>query len=396
MAETASLTADAAALRVAVAQRFAGGFAIDARLDVDLRPGSTLVLFGPSGAGKSTILRQIAGLERPDAGVIRFDGDLWCDIERGVWSPPQSRRIGLVFQEPTLFPHLTVRQNIVYGVKTTRWVRPRSDLGSSGAVTAAGIRVRPWSDPDLAVAGIAKLLGIEGLENRYPRALSGGEEQRVALARALAPDPRLLLLDEPFASLDAPARVRLRRELRALLQTTGTPAILVTHDRTEALALGDTVAVVIGGRVRQIGPVCDVFSRPDDAAIAASLGIEAVLPAQVAGSSGGMIHVAVGEVRLQVAEREPFAIGAGVYACVRAEDVTLETLSSGHASTRNHLAARVISIASEGPIDRVTLDCGFALDALITRQSREELRLTPGSDVIAAIKATSIHLVPRF
>ena len=240
------------------------------------------------------------------------------------------------------------------------------------------------------------MLGIEGLENRYPRALSGGEEQRVALARALAPDPRLLLLDEPFASLDAPARVRLRRELRALLQTTGTPAILVTHDRTEALALGDTVAVVIGGRVRQIGPVCDVFSRPDDAAIAASLGIEAVLPAQVAGSSGGMIHVAVGEVRLQVAEREPFAIGAGVYACVRAEDVTLETLSSGHASTRNHLAARVISIASEGPIDRVTLDCGFALDALITRQSREELRLTPGSDVIAAIKATSIHLVPRF
>jgi molybdate transport system ATP-binding protein len=389
MAETASLTARAAALRVAVAQQFAGGFAIDARLDVDLRPASMLVLFGPSGAGKTTILRQIAGLERPDAGVIRFDGDLWCDIERGVWSPPQSRRIGLVFQEPTLFPHLTVRQNIVYGVRTTHRVRPRSD-------PASGDRVRPGSDPDLTVARIAKLLGIEDLENRYPRALSGGEGQRVALARALAPDPRLLLLDEPFASLDAPARVRLRRELRALLQTTGTPAILVTHDRTEALALGDTVAVLIGGRVRQVGPVSDVFSHPDDASIAASLGIEAVLPAQVAGSSGGMIHVAVGEVRLQVAEREPFAIGAAVYACVRAEDVTLETLSPGHASTRNHLAARVVSIASEGPIDRVTLDCGFALDALITRQSRDELRLTPGVEVIAAIKATSIHLVPRF
>ena len=119
MAEAASLTAGAAALHVAVAQRFAGGFAIDARLDVDLRPGSMLVLFGPSGAGKTTILRQIAGLERPDAGVIRFDGDLWCDIAQGVWSPPQSRRIGLVFQEPTLFPHLTVRQNIVYGVRST-------------------------------------------------------------------------------------------------------------------------------------------------------------------------------------------------------------------------------------------------------------------------------------
>jgi molybdate transport system ATP-binding protein len=389
MAETASLTAGAAALRVAVAQRFASGFAIDARLDVDLRPGSMLVLFGPSGAGKTTILRQIAGIERPNAGVIRFDGDLWCDIAQGVWSPPQSRRIGLVFQEPTLFPHLTVRQNIVYGVRTTRRVRPRSD-------PASGDRVRPGSDPDLTVARIAKLLGIEDLENRYPRALSGGEGQRVALARALAPAPRLLLLDEPFASLDAPTRVRLRREVRALLQATGTPAILVTHDRIEALALGDTVAVVIDGRIRQVGPVSDVFSHPADAAIAASLGIEVVLPAQVAGSSGGMIHVTVGEVRLQVAEREPFAIGAAVYACVRAEDVTLETLSAGRASTRNHLAARVISIASEGPIDRVTLDCGFALDALITRQSRDELHLTPGAEVIAAIKATSIHLVPRF
>ena len=140
------------------------------------------------------------------------------------------------------------------------------------------------------------MLGIGDLGNRYPRALSGGEAQRVALARALAPDPRLLLLDEPFASLDAPTRLRLRREVRALLQTTGTPAILVTHDRTEALAMGDTVAVVIGGRVRQVGPVGDVFSRPADADVAASLGIEAVLPAHVIASSGGLIEVAVDDV----------------------------------------------------------------------------------------------------
>jgi molybdate transport system ATP-binding protein len=233
------------------------------------------------------------------------------------------------------------------------------------------------------------------LGNRYPAALSGGEAQRVALARALAPDPRLLLLDEPFASLDAPTRLRLRRDVRALLQTTGTPAILVTHDRAEALAMGDTVAVIIGGRVRQVGQISDVFSRPADAEIAASLGIETVLPARVVGSSGGVIEVAVGEVTLHVAEREPMAPGTGVYACVRAEDVTLETRSPGHASTRNHLAAHVISIASEGPIDRVTLDCGFTLDALITRRSREELGLAPGAPVTAAIKATSVHIVPR-
>ena len=247
-----------------------------------------------------------------------------------------------------------------------------------------------------SVEEIVMMLGIADLGNRYPRALSGGEAQRVALARALAPDPRLLLLDEPFASLDAPTRLRLRREVRALLQTTGTPAILVTHDRTEALAMGDTVAVVIGGRVRQVGPVSDVFGRPADAEIAASLGIEAVLPAHVVASSGGVIEVAVGAVILHVAEREPIAPGSDVYACIRAEDVTLETRSPGQASTRNHLAAHVVSIASEGPIERVTLDCGFALDALITRRSREELNLAPGAQVTAAIKATSVHLVPRF
>jgi molybdate transport system ATP-binding protein len=218
----------------------------------------------------------------------------------------------------------------------------------------------------------------------------------VAVARALAPDPQLLLLDEPFASLDAPTRLRLRREVRALLQTTGTPAILVTHDRGEALAMGDAVAVVIGGRVRQVGPVSDVFSRPVDAAVAEALGIEAVLPAHVVASSGGVIEVAVGGVVLHVAEREPIAAGSGVYACIRAEDVTLETRSAGLASTRNHLAGTVVAIASEGPIERVSLDCGFALDALITRRSREELQLTPGAHVTAAIKATSVHLVPRF
>jgi molybdate transport system ATP-binding protein len=383
MAETAPLAA-ASTLHLAVRQRLPGGFAIDACLDVDLRPGSMLVLFGPSGAGKTTILRQIAGLERPDAGTIRFSGETWCDTARGIWRPPQARRVSLVFQEPTLFPHLTVRKNISYGIR----VRPGSD-------PVAGGRVRPRSDPDLAVAGIAKLLGIEELENRYPRALSGGEAQRVALARALAPDPQLLLLDEPFAALDAPTRLRLRRDVRALLQTTGTLAILVTHDRTEALALGDIVAVVIGGRVRQIGVVSDVFSRPADADIAASLGIEAVLPARVIESSSGLVSVAVDDVTLHVAEREPIAPGAGVFACIRAEDVTLETHAAGQASTRNHLAARVVSIASEGPIDRVTLDCGFALDALITRRSRDELDLAPGVPVTAAIKATSIHLVPR-
>jgi molybdate transport system ATP-binding protein len=384
--------AEAAALSVQLEQRFAGGFMVAPAIDVEMRPGTVLVLFGPSGAGKTTILRQIAGLERPDAGSIRFGGEVWCDTARQTWRSPQSRRVGVVFQEPTLFPHLTVRDNICYGIRG-------SDPGQTLTQNSPGVmseRVRSRSDPGLSVARIEQMLGIGDLGNRYPRVLSGGEAQRVALARALAPDPGLLLLDEPFASLDAPTRLRLRRELRALLQTLGTPAILVTHDRTEALAMGDTIAVVIGGRIRQAGPIGDVFSRPADADIAASLGVDAVLPARVAGSSGGVIEVAIGELLLHVAEREPIAPGTFVYACLRAEDVTLEMGTPGQASARNHLTARVVSIASEGPIDRVTLDCGFALDALITRRSREEMHLAPGAHVTAAIKATSVHLIPRF
>jgi molybdate transport system ATP-binding protein len=365
-------------LQIKVARRFTSGFQLSAEMDVELAAGSILVLFGPSGAGKTTVLRQLAGLERPDAGTIRFDSEVWCDVAAGVWRPPQDRHIGLVFQDPTLFPHLTVRNNIHYGV------RPGSDRGRTG--------VGPGSDP---VVEIATLLGVRDLENRHPRELSGGEAQRVALARALAPRPRLLLLDEPFASLDMPTRARLRRDVRGLLHRTGTPAILVTHDRIEALAMGDAVVVMIGGRVRQAGPISDVFSHPADVDVAASLGIEAVVPARILSSSGGLLEVAVGSVVLQVAERDALAPGADVYACIRAEDVTLATQLSTHASARNHLAARVVGISAEGPVDRVSLDCGFTLDALITRRSREELGLAPGSPVTAAIKATNVHLVPR-
>jgi molybdate transport system ATP-binding protein len=353
-----------------------GGIPLDIRLEVPA--GRCLALAGPSGAGKTTILRQIAGFERPDSGIIRFGDSVWCDTAAGVWESPQSRRLGVVFQDPTLFPHLTVRANIGYGV------RPGSDPGQT--------QVRPGSD---LVADVATLLGVEDLGNRYPRSLSGGEAQRVALARALATAPRLLLLDEPFAALDAPTRTRLRRDVRALLEHTGTPAILVTHDRAEALAMGDSVAVLVGGRVRQAGPVSEVFSRPADPGVAASLGIEAVLPARVIGSADGLSEVAVGDVVLHVAEREPMTPGAAVYACIRAEDVTIETRAPGQASTRNHLAARIVSIAAEGPIERVTLECGFVIDALITRRSREELNLAPGMTITAAIKATSIHLIRR-
>jgi molybdate transport system ATP-binding protein len=330
------------------------------------------VLFGPSGAGKSTVLRQLAGLERPDRGLIRFGGETWFDRDAGVWHSPQQRHVGIVSQEPTLFPHLSVRDNVEYGIAA----RPRE------------VRASRTSE-------LAEVLGVMPLLARRPRELSGGEARRVAMARALAPSPRLALLDEPLAALDAPARARLRRDIRGVLQRTGTPAVLVTHDRSEALAMGDRIAVLIAGRVRQVGAVSDVFSRPADAAVAASVGVEAVVPAQVVGARDGLLSVAVGDIVLQVAERDEMPVGSTVYACIRAEDVTLEQ-SAAHASTRNHLAARVVAVSAEGPVDRVMLDCGFPLDALITLRAREELQLECGGSITAAIKATSIHLVARF
>jgi molybdenum ABC transporter ATP-binding protein len=353
-------------LSVHAAQELATGFAAAPSFDALLPPGAILVLFGPSGAGKTTMLRQIAGLERPQRGTIRFGGSVWFDAAANVWVPPQQRGTSLVFQQAALFPHLSVRANIGYAAASS----PRVDE-------------------------LAALLDITQLLDRQPRALSGGESQRVSLARALAPRPRLALLDEPFASLDVPARIRLRRDLRALLHRTGTPAVLVTHDRAEAMSMGDSIAVVLDGRVRQIGPVAEVFSRPVDADVAAALGVEAVLPARVVDESGGVLTVAVGASRIYVAEREQIPIGTEVFACIRAEDVSLELQSPAHASARNHLPARVVAVAPEGPIDRVAIDCGFPLDALITRQARQELALAPGAAVTAAIKATSVHLVPR-
>jgi molybdopterin-binding protein len=381
-------------LAVSVVERFASGFAFEASLDVEIAGGSILVVFGPSGAGKTTLLRLIAGLERPTAGRVAFDGSVWLDTRAGIWEPPQRRRVGIVFQEPTLFPHLTVGENIRYA----RALRP----GGGEAVMSTAedrshaepIAVRAQSDGD-PIARISRLLRVTELEPRHPGALSGGEARRVALARALAANPRLLLLDEPFAALDAPTRARLRRDVRALLQSTGTPAILVTHDRGEAIAIGDSVAVVVGGRVRQTGAIEDVFGRPVDAEVAASVGVESVVPARVVEIADGVVAVAVGAVTLHAAERDVLAPGVQVYACIRAEDVALETRAAGEASARNHLPARVVHITAEGPIERIALDCGFPLDAVITRRSREQLRLEPGMTVTAVVKATSVHLVPR-
>ncbi len=369
MANTLIVPADR--VTVDLMHRFASGVDVHASIDQSVPAGSILVLFGPSGAGKTTILRAVAGLLRPDNGRITLGGTTWYDSDSRRFVPPQTRGVGYVTQDTALFPHLTVRQNVEYGlVRAAREVR------------------RKITDHYI------ELVGLGGLEARYPRQLSGGQVQRVALARALAPVPRLLLLDEPFGALDATTRRTLRLELRTILRKTGTSAILVTHDRLEAMAMGDVMAVMIDGRIRQTGPVADVFRRPGDSAVARSLGIETVLPAVVGGVDHGLVTLWTGGATLTAVAEPAGKTGDEVFACIRAEDVIVSGQPSG-GSARNHLVGRVTAIEPEGAIERVTIDCGFELVAAITRQSREELALSPGSPVAAAIKATAIHVVPK-
>ncbi len=351
-------------------RRYPGGPIIRATLRLPAAEAPVTVLFGPSGSGKTTVLRCLAGLDRPDAGAIRFGEETWFDASRGTFVPPQRRAAGFLAQDHALFPHLTVERNVAYG------------LGALGAAARAE-RVRE----------VSRLLRIEDLGGRRPAQLSGGQRQRVALARALAPRPRLLLLDEPLSALDLPTRDDLRRELRHVLQRAGAPSIVVTHDRVEALALGDRIAVLAEGRVRQMGPVPEVFSAPADVVVARVVGTENVSPARVLSRDAGLATVSVGSARLTAVD--PGDVAGEAYACIRAEEVLLEEAPGAPTSARNQLPARVVSLAPEGPMVRVALDCGFPLVALVTRRSADELRLAPGREVAALVKAPAVRLVAR-
>jgi ABC-type sulfate/molybdate transport systems ATPase subunit len=327
-------------------------FTLRAELSVD----RTVALVGPSGAGKTSVLRAVAGLVQPAAGRIALGGDVWFDSERRLFRRPDERRVGLVFQEYALFPHMTVRQNVLYG------------------------------GPNRADEYLERFR-ISHLAKAKPGQLSGGERQRVALARALARDPGVLLLDEPLSALDAHTKVAVRSELQELLRELGLPTLLVTHDYEDAAALADQVGVIVEGELRQFASPQELVARPADGFVAAFTGANLLHGIARPGRDGlTEIVLESGETIWSVDE------GQGTVEAV----VYPWEISVAHAhaadSAQNVIRGEIRSLAYVG--NRVRVRIG-PLTAEVTVAAVEKLDLAVGTPAVASFKATGTRLVSR-
>ena len=330
-------------------------------------------LFGASGSGKTTLVEIIAGLRRPESGRVCLDATVLADVATGKFLPPEQRRIGYVPQDGALFPHLDVDGNLLFAERRA----------STGAAVFSRDRV-------------CAVLGIGDLRSRRVTELSGGERQRVALARALVSAPRLLLLDEPLAGLDAARKEAILPYLRRIRDEFVLPMVYVSHVAQEMIALCDDMAVLSAGRLLQLGSVEEVFRQPATPEVARIVGVETVQPARMVEIRDGLATVAIGAVRLS-------ALAAGlptdtttVFVSIRAEDVILlKGDGAVQTSARNQLAGTVRAVVPMGPTLRIELDCGFPLVAVLTRQSAEELGLAVGGRLAALVKAPNVHLIPR-
>ena len=324
-------------------------------LSLALAVERTVALVGPSGAGKTSVLRVISGLARPDAGRVELGRETWVDAERGVFVPPEQRRVGLVFQEYALFPHLSVRQNVAFGGKQR-------------------------------VGELLERFRISHLAQARPRELSGGERQRVALARALAREPGVLLLDEPLAALDAHTKSEVRVELEELLHGLGLPTLIVTHDYEDAATLAETVGVLVDGRIRQLGRPDELVAAPADPFVASFTGAN-LLRGHAEGLDDGLtsIRLESGDVVYSTDEARG-AVGVVVYPW----DVAIGRAQI-EGSALNLVAGEVASVVAVG--NRVRVRIG-PLIAEVTAASAEKLELERGGWAYASFKATGTRLVP--
>ncbi len=343
-----------------------GGFSLEARF---ASTGRLTALFGPSGSGKSSLINIVAGLMRPQRGRVAVDGRVLVDTDKGIFVPRHKRRIGMVFQDARLFPHMSVAGNLRYG----RWFTP------------AGER---YADFDTVV----DLLGIRALLERRPSGLSGGEKQRVAIGRALLASPKLLLMDEPLASLDDSRKAEIMPYIERLRDETGIPIIYVSHSVAEVARLASDVVMLADGRVIAAGPTSEIMQRLD------------LLPAEERGEGGAVLDTVVsshdeafgmtvlgspaGEIRVP---RLDMPAGAPVRLRIRARDVMIATERPRGLSALNILPGRIASLVPDGGSGvEVRVDCnGVAVLARITEQSRQALALEQSMPVFAVVKTVS-------
>jgi len=343
-------------------------------VDFALSPGVT-ILFGASGAGKTTLLDCLAGLIRPDSGHIAFANESWFDQRLRINIPVRARGIGYVFQDLALFPHLSVEQNVQYGIS-------RLDASERRARTDA----------------VLESFRIAHLRGRKPGEISGGERQRVALARALVTDPRLLLLDEPLAGLDAPTKSKIVDDLRAWNSAHRIPILYVTHDREEVFALGERVLALEKGRIITQGTPHEVMTAPRQELVAQLAGFENIFDATVIATheDRGTMTCRLGDSDVELETPMVRAeIGATLRVGVRAGDILLATIKPQGLSARNLLPGMLVSAEQRDVRVIAKVDCGIEMEVHLTLAARDSLDLKRGAEIWLVLKTHSCHLMAK-
>lgn len=336
-----------------------GDFLLE-NIDLDVKPGEYFVILGPTGAGKTVLLESIAGLYRLKRGRIWVGGEEVTQLE------PEKRGISIVYQDQMLFPHLSVRDNITFGLK---------------------LRKASGQDIKSTLSWLVELLDIDHLLHRKPDTLSGGEKQKVALARALSIKPQLLLLDEPLSALDPENREGVQRELRRLHNRLKLTTVHVTHDFEEAIALGDRIAVLGDGRIHQVGTPEQIFRQPNSEFVARFAMVRNIFICEVTDGGGEGAVLDTGGIRLAVVTD----LRGGCHASLRPEDIIISH-APFPSSARNCFCGTISNITDKGPILYLTVSLPPDFICLVTRNSFDAMGLAEGSKVYITFKASAVHV----